>query len=473
MTGDNFLNKSDKSRYGYREMGEYQAPYKNEHLIAAVVLGAAGIAAVLIWLFVLNNIIRPGSKYYSGGGGLFFGLTGIAALVLLESMCLCCAALILKYVMSGFTCKYFADDEKFTAIVGSETHTIYYKDVQLVYFQHKTFFGKFYGYDITVKANNANEEFSMVFEKFITERSTPFYIIQERVNQLRALAEEIEYKRETNIRILPPVSRVAPVKPKNTVDEVLGRMSEIMSEDEMPAVTPESEPQPAALKMSEPVRVSPSIEQLTEEMPAVGRNANEEPVEKLNRIVVSQDGLERSESDILGSGTFFAFPGKRIVILALALIAALGLYIIGLLYIAVSLLSQGLQYLLEAVFFNSRFVFNLLLAALAVISIILIVKYLIKGSERKYKANGMEFVISKKHIFLRKHTVDEHIYYRDVISVDYTLVKFFKGDYGYRVDILTKFGMTRLTYVFPKFNVPRKTADLPFEFIRNNIKKQR
>ena len=86
-----------------------------------------------------------------------------------------------------------------------------------------------------------------------------------------------------------------------------------------------------------------------------------------------------------------------------------------------------------------------------------------RGTLHSYKADGRGFYVRVKG------KGKDQILYRDVLSVDYTPTKFLWFDRGYKVDILTTYGIVHYDYIFPLFDHRISPENLPFDVIKRNI----
>lgn len=105
-------------------------------------------------------------------------------------------------------------------------------------------------------------------------------------------------------------------------------------------------------------------------------------------------------------------------------------------------------------------------AIIALAVVIIILKYMRAGEEYRYKANGREFIVSKKN------RPDERIFYKDAKGISYNPKKFLWFDNGYEVEIVTVYGVVKFGYCYPRYNHHIKKEDLPFDIIRRNIERR-
>lgn len=440
MLEKNYTNLADKGRFGFSASGKYRAPYKFEYLIVAVMIGV-GIAALgLIFFSILSFIKDDSSAQVSDifivpiAAAITYIVVGIAVIV--------GAIAIIKYVMQGFWCSYLADEDKFTAIVGGTSHTIYYSEVRSVHFLPKSIRGKVRGYIVTVKVSGACEEFGIVSDNYMAPDTTPFYIIKERVELIRA-AEERDRQRG-----IVDVGRSSGDSQKMKMDETqaaITRMEQILGKDaEMPGVSAKNVPLPEVLQ-----RVSPTVNGYVDDMPAVGADGR---VIQHAPTYFDSDGREHDVNDVVAQGTF------RVVVKTQTAV------IMGVIAIAVWI---GLYMLLEGIYTFFAIPLGKIIAVLLAPFIFgIFVNYLRNGRVYNYRANGREFVITSKGI------PDERFLYTDVQSVTYKKMEFLWFVKGYKVEILTRFGITKYNYVFPGFGKLQPTRNLPFEVIRERIEQK-
>lgn len=448
MLEKNYTNPEDRGRFGFSASGKFCSPLKSEHVIVAVIIAAAVVAEVLFVLFMLR-LMRSNITGMEGGimlEALFIGVGCVVVALIIFLM----ARVLIKMIMGGIRCTYIADEERFCATIGGTMHTIYYKDVQNVHFLPiTTFRGAVRGYTVTVKLNGTYEEFKVVSDSYISEQTTPFYIIKERMEIIRA-AENRERARAED-RALTLNESVSPVK-KDEKEETMSRLSSILGKDaEMPGVRAPAEIEKTAPLPDIASRVSPTVNGYADDMPAVGKNGKTiSPV----REYIGSDGRTQSENDIIARGTFRTPVSTRTAV------------IVGVIAIIVYLLLFGLV-------LNWTLNINELAYIVGMVIMVLlapfiagtIINYLRNGKEYTYKANGREFVVTSKNS-------EERFLYKDVQSVTYKKVEFLWFIKGYKVEILTKFGITKYEYVCPGFGrlIPEK--DLPFEVIKEHIEKK-
>lgn len=446
MLEKNYTNPEDKGRFGFSASGKYNAPYKAEFILIAIVIGAAVTAAVLtVWS--LMYVMRENITGMSAGRGVEALALGIASVVAVTAIAVV-AVFVIKYIIQGIKCSYIADEDKFTATVGGTPHTIYYKDVQNVHFLPRMFRGAVRGYTVTVKLNGTYEEFAVTSDNYISEQATPFYIIKERMEILRA-AEERARARVDQSAV--SAGQLSPEK-KDEKQDTLSRVSSILGKDaEMPGISAAA----SDLQKNVPLpdiseRVSPTVNGYADDMPAIGADGK---IVSEKKTFTGNDGRVFSENDIISQGTFqVALRTKTAVIVG---IIALAVYFAAFFFMRSLMIGKGQ---------TSIPVGTIIMIIIAPFYAGTIINYLRNGREYSYKANGREFVVKSKKS-------EEHFFYKDVQSVTYKKMEFLWFIKGYRVEILTKYGITKYNYVFRGFGRLLPTSYLPFEVIRERIEK--
>lgn len=453
MLEKNYTNPNDKGRFGFSASGKYNAPYKLEHVVVAV-MAAAGIVALVFIVLVVAGIIRGNpSGFYLGlmlmslAGGVVAIVIGIAVFIT--------AVIIIKFIMQGFSCSYLADEEKFTLNVGGTAHTIYYKEVQGVHFEprmslfHKTV----RGYNVTIKINGINEEYGIVSDNYISEKTTPFYIIKERVEALRVSEEREREFGTAGSGIIGGSVGGAPRVKRDEAQEAIARMESILGKDaEMPGI---SAANASVSEMPEISRhVSPTVNGYADDMPAVGADGK---VIQSAPTYFGTNGRELDVYDVVAQGSFRVAVRKRTAVV----MGVVGIAVYAALFYLVTRIPNALDMVTGAVLHLTIGQIGMII--LAPFYAGTIIAFLRNGREYHYRANGREFVVTSKGI------PDEHFFYKDVQSVNYKKMVFLWFIKGYKVEILTRHGITEYNYVFPGFGRLQPTRNLPFEAIRERI----
>ena len=463
MLEKNYTNAEDKGRFGFSESGTFRAAYKSEKFltivffvifIAAVIGGIAGGSVFLRTnMDSIPHLEDPtlfgmvGAVIFIGSGVLGFAIAKIGT----------------AYVRRGYECTYNATEDIFTANIGGDVHTIKYCDVSSVNFTPRSPFKKVTGYDIDIAVGNRVEHFSLTFEgQYQSEKSTPFYIIKERMGI-------IENRRSDEAAKLADIKNGAasPLKPEDIKKARERRQSALERTEalyEMPAVLPLSEPEPADDLMpsvglnkapaAERIKLSPTVEGFASEQTRIAegeRAKNLTSIEQANRV------REIDEKEIIAQGSFFL--GKMGAPRTICIIAEIILSLFELF----ELLSFILQF--PTSLFSVKLVITSVITLIYLALSTPLFMYIRGSDENRYSANAREFSFSRRD---GKGAV-AHFFYKDVLSVDYAPHKFLWHDNGYYVTIETKSGFYTYKYVFPRYKHSIPIKDLPFEVIRSRI----
>ncbi len=197
MLEQNYTNAEDKGRFGFSESGKFRAPYKSETaliLIFTIIFIAGTIGGLAGGAIFLHNMMAS-SPVPERTDPTFYAMTG--AVIFLGAMAV--SFVIFKvgtaYTKRGFECTYSATEEIFTANIGGDVHTIKYNDVTAVNFTPRSIFGKIHGYDVDIFFGNRVEQYAVSFEgQFQSEKTTPFYIIKERMQIIENRRSDEEAK---------------------------------------------------------------------------------------------------------------------------------------------------------------------------------------------------------------------------------------------------------------------------------------
>lgn len=490
MTEKNYTNPHDRGRFGFSESGEYRAPYKFGTLFIAVFI-AVGVVAVAISFLIMRQFMRENMEIMPEGSGIY-AMASALVVGLVAVVCVIVIGALSRYIRLGYVCKYDANDEKFTLTVGREIHTIFYKDVQNVYFMPRFALGKkVCGYNVTIKLNGVEEEYDIVFDGYLSEKNTPFNIIRERVEMLRQ-SEALESAKQAGKNAAGennrPISSEDIAKAQEGKKDVYDRMAELLGKDaEMPGVSLAKEDrntsraarairaEQEARAMNAPVipegieaeydvskvmeKLSPTVGGYAADMPSIGKDGK---VIRPNETYLGEDGREVAVDEIQSCGTFHA-PYPKKVSVALLIVAALFLAwtLVVVFFVVISIPSLAAE-----LFFNANFDIMLISGIISFAIGMVILKVVRAGDEYRYKANGREFTVSKKN------RPDERIQYNDAKGISYKPAKFLWFDNGYEVEIVTVYGMVKFGYCYPRYNHPVKKEDLPFDIIRRNIERR-
>ena len=463
MLEKNYTKSEDKCRFGFSESGTFRAAYKSEtffviffaiFFISSIVGGIIGGAIFLRTnMDSIPNLSDP--TFFAMAGAIIFIGAGVLGFVI--------AKIGTAYVRRGYECTYDATDEVFTANIGGNVHTIKYCDVSAVKFTPRAIFKKVTGYNIDITVGNRVEHFALAFEgQYQSEKTTPFYIIKERMGIIETRRSDEAAKLEAmKSRATSPLGPADIEKARERRQSALERTKALY---EMPAAVPLSEPKPADNAMpsvglntapaAERIKLSPTVEGLAAEQTRI---AEGERAKKLTSLEQANRSRELDEQEIIGQGSFFL--GKMGAPRTICIIAEIILSLFELF----ELLSFILQF--PTSLFSEKLVITsgITLGYLALSTPLFM--YIRGSDENRYFANAREFSFSRRD---GKGAV-AHFFYKDVLSVDYAPHKFLWHDNGYYVTIETKSGFYTYKYVFPRYKHSIPIKDLPFEVIRSRI----
>lgn len=449
MQAKNYTNPQDRGRFGFSMSGEYRAPYKSESVLVAILIGVAVGAGVALFFIMMSFVEK--SKREAEDTAAFVIIATAIALMIFAAILIAIFGVGIRSVKKGFLCKYTANDETFTATVGGDLHVIQYSEVTNVNFQPRSSLGKIRGYDVTVRVNGRDEEFSICSDGYLSPKSTPFYIIQERIDIMRRSQNTVQVNTaKANTGAITRASADRATKQNLTA---MDRMAQLLGEtSNMPELSVEASPtERAVAEVDKLMNSYPNAD-----MPSVGAkqsnpfNAN---------TYVDESGREHSINSTLAQGSFYVKPDPRVWVA----------FIIG-----VTMLSGALFVFL----WNVAGLYTGMLPT-PLYDIVFIVLFLIvlwtaffnsatktRSPVHNYKADGRGFYVTVKG------QGKEQILYKDVLSVDYSPMKFLWGSRGYKVDILTTYGVVHFDYLFPRFNHRIILQNLPFDIIKRNIPKR-
>ncbi len=424
MNNEGYSRSLNAERSGSSASGTYRAPYKPEPLLTGIIFGVCAAVAILVFIFVVRFARFARENLKEGGTTLMLVLAATLAVAILEALVVLTGILLVKIVRRGHKCNYTADEERFITNEGGKIRTVFFRDVQSVNFFSISVFGKDRGYDVNVRLRNKYDEiFSIVSENFISEKSTPFWIIAERIEKIRK--EEWQYVKHI------PAPGVSDLTVRTQPESISnGKLSDNGQnrDSAMPALNLSA----MAAAVSE------------QEKPSGNTNSG---------CYIDERGRERPYGEIIGSGRFKVMCSRRktallAVIAVAAVVTALYfsyVFIEGL--VMMSLSASKLLYML----------FVVLIAVLAAVSAVIIFRI---GDECSYRANGLEFVVTNKR------GGETHIDYKHTQGVYY-----FYSLLGYKVKILTDYGIITYNCVDKRKRVYKKPEKLPFDLISKNIRK--
>ncbi len=444
----NYTNPEDRGRFGFSMSGEYRAPYKAEALVVTLLIGVAVVAGLALF-FSLSALWRK-SEMEQESSSAFVLIGSIIALVVFVIVLIIVFGVGIRNVKKGFLCKYSANDETFTTTIGGDLHVIQYKDVIGVTFQPRSSLGKIRGYNVIVRVGAKEEVFGICSDGYLSPQATPFYIIQERVEIIRRphSTAQINTTRADSKAITKAEIERAQTGSVSAMD----KMAQLLGEtSNMPELSVDSSPaERAVAQMNKMMR-----EYSSDEMPAIGENPKRTP-----DTYIGMDGREHPNNEVQAQGIFYIEPTRKKLFLVAVVCGLGGLGIITVIVYAISRLAEWniavavLSYMVAVV---SGIVF--------IVSAPLVAYHFTsrtRGTLFNYRADGRGFYITSK-------AGNNQILYKDVLSVDYTATKFLWKSYGFKVDILTTYGLISYDYIFPHFGHTIPTQFIPFEVIRKNI----
>ena len=195
MLEQNYTNAEDKGRFGFSESGKFRAPFKSEKaliliftiiFIAGTLGGLAG-GSIFLRSMMVSSPSTTDPTFYAMTGAVIFILATVLSFVIFK--------VGTAYTKRGFECTYSATEDLFTANIGGDMHTIKYSNVTAVNFTPRSIFGKIHGYDVDIFFGNRVEQYAVTFEgQFQSEKTTPFYIIKERMQIIENRRSDEEAK---------------------------------------------------------------------------------------------------------------------------------------------------------------------------------------------------------------------------------------------------------------------------------------
>ena len=454
MQEKNYTNPEDRGRFGFSMSGEYRAPYKAEAVMVAllIVLAAAAGGAMVFILVHLNELGKR--EMTTANSSLLITISCVIVLIVFVAIIIGVFGIGIRSVKKGFLCQYNANEETFSATVGGDLHVIQYKDVSNVYFQPRSFLGKIRGYDVTIKVNGKDELFSICSDGYLSPKATPFYIIQERVEILRQPRTQNTGYINTSQGNTKAITRAERERATTGSISAMDRMAMLLGEtSNMPELTSDASPsEKAAARVTEVIN-----EYSSADMPAVGEKVQPEKVVRPQAgTYVGADGRRRLETEIQAQGTFYVKPDKYFTIL----ITTFGSLAAGGLFLFIwNFLDIYVRYIND--------ILGGIIPIILTVAVCIIASYFfitqLHSPLYNYRADGRAFYVTVKG------KGEDMLLYKDVLSVDYTPTKLLWGDRGYKVDILTTYGLIHYDYIFPRFNHKIPKQYLPFEVIRKNM----
>lgn len=450
MQDKNYTNPADRGRFGFSMSGEYYTPHKAEGLFVTVLVAVAVIAGLALFFGI--NALNTDNKMRQEASTTFVMVGSAIALVIFIIILVLVFGVGIRAVKKGFKCTYSANDETFTTTIGGDLHVIRYDEVSSVHFEPRNAFGKVRGYDITIKVKGVDERFSVCSDGYISPQATPFYIVQERVEILRQKRTSaptfINNARADN----KAISR-AEIDKANGGVSALDKMSQLLGEtSNMPTLSADNSPTSRAIaRVNELLGEAPKPSSANSGgMPTIGAAAR--PV----NTYVGDTGREFPIEQTQSQGSFYVKPTPlKLLVFSVIFSAIVGGIWVGIFFaLARNLLGAVLLWAIP------------IAAVLSEIITLYTCVTKVHGDLYEYRADGRGFFITIKG------KGNEQILYKDVLSVDYKHTKLFGQSYGYKVDILTSYGIIHYDYIYPRFGhkVPRQY--LPFEVIRKNMPNQ-
>lgn len=220
---------------------------------------------------------------------------------------------------------------------------------------------------------------------------------------------------------------------------------------DMPALSAESSPASRAA-----ARVTQMLNEASE---SDGMSAAGEAAEPVNTYI-GGDGREHPIDDVQATGMFYVKADDKITVFLTLLGAVVGGALVFIIWMSLWFISANIALYCGE---NVRLLIGIVLVVAAQPFIVYHMLTHIRGKLHSYKADGRGFYVTVKG------GGSEQIFYKDVISVDYTPMKLFGGAHGYQVDIRTTYGVVHYDYIYPRFNHRVSRQYLPFEVIRKNM----
>lgn len=448
MQSKNYTNPQDRGRFGFSMSGEYRAPYKSESIFVILLLSVAVGAGVALF-FVLNNFAAK-AKREEGDASTFVIIGGIIALILFVVILIVIFGVGIRSIKKGFLCKYTANDETFTTTIGGDLHVIQYKEVTNIHFQPRSSLGKIRGYDVTIKVKGRDEVYSVCSDGYLSPNSTPFFIIQERLDIIRRQHSPVQENTARGDN--RAITRAEVDRAKTGSISAMDRMARLLGEtSNMPELSASpSATERAVAEMEKMIGSHPS-----DEMQSIGAGASPS---RSSGFYTDSTGRQQSMDSLQEQGSFYVQPSTGVLAaLTVILMVLIGGAVYGLLYVfqRYNILGGILGDPIP------------LVAALAVQPFVFYFSVTrTHGQLYNYKADGRGFFVTVKG------KGQDQILYKDVLSVDYKRTKLLWGNRGYKVDILTTYGVIHYDYIFPQFNQSIALKNLPFDVIKRNITKK-
>lgn len=451
-------------RFTFSSSGEFNAPYKFENLLKLIVLGAgAGVIASVTFISVkvMRDAINSFPQGTQGDPRLFCALVAAFVIITTAVVTFLVAGFTVKHIGSGFRCSYASNDEKMVLNYGKTEFTIFYQDVDLVEFSPRSFFNKINGYDVQIRENGKILEFSIVSDSYISEKSTPFFIIKRQMERLRTATidpdDENRTEREIalNIGSGRAISQAEIERARNKKASVYDRLNDLIGAEDAPSIE-ESESSDNIGEYVSPYegKVSPTSEGFAGDMPKASKRF-ENPNHEF--VVREGDTRERDLYEVMKMGSFYVMPDKKVFVVSQILWIAVGL-------VAGFIPAFIVNYYVGLYFLNVAMILFLAIEAAAAVWFFLHGLSHQHGREYKYRADGRSFKITSRG------KPEENILYSEVTGVTYTPKKLFGKPYALNVSIVTNHITLNYRYMYPRFGRELKESELPFEIIKENIR---
>lgn len=445
MQDKNYTNPADRGRFGFSMSGEYYTPHKAEGFFIVVLIAVAVIAGLALFFGI--NVLNIDTHIKMDNASTFVLVGSAIAFVIFVIILILVFGVGIRAVRKGFKCTYVANDETFTTTIGGDLHVIRYDEVSSVHFEPRNAFGKVRGYDVTVKVKGVEQKFSVCSDGYISPQATPFYIIEERVrirNEKRSTPTFINTARADS----KAISRAEIEKASGNTLSAMDKMSQLLGEtSNMPELKKTPDLASQAIARANALLNEGANSNI---MPSIGENAK--PVNSY----IDRTGREFPIEQTQSQGSFYVKPTPlKVIIFSVISTVIVGGIMTGLFFVLATSWGGALMIYVGWAL--------PIVAVLAELCALYTCITKVHGDLYEYRADGRGFFITIKG------KGGEQILYKDVLSVDYKHTKLFGRSYGYKVDILTSYGIVHYDYIYPRFGhkVPRQY--LPFECIRENI----
>lgn len=194
MLEKNYTNPDGIGRFSFSESGTFRAPYKNEGIYIVMTILVSVFLEIGVIIFALT-FMREFISSLDESAAMFSSIVATAIIGFGSIIIFAVSGTIVSRISGGMDCQYSALEDKFIITIGGDTHVINYAEVQSVVFIPRYFLNKVKGYDVEITIANQVKHYGVSFRgQFQSEKTTPFYIIKERV-------ELIEQRRNDEIAL--------------------------------------------------------------------------------------------------------------------------------------------------------------------------------------------------------------------------------------------------------------------------------